>query len=303
MLKSWIAVGTVCASMLSGAAAQIATQTQDSKVAPKVERIMPEAAACRDANENLNALLWMQTAVEFRIASDSAYKLARVQLERAVRDPKWSALDQKNARRLPTAIILDVDETVLDNTPMQGELIRTNQPFSGQAWTRWTSLAQAEPIPGAVEFTQSAAKRGVTVFYVTNRDKNEEEATRANLKRLGFPLAPKVDTVLVQGEQPEWTGDKSTRRAHVAEKYRVLMLVGDDLNDFVNAYRLSTEERTALAEKHRAAWGEKWIMLPNPVYGSWERATYGWQRIPDAEMLKTKKSKVKGYEAKPALAR
>jgi acid phosphatase len=131
-------------------------------------------------------------------------------------------------------------------------------------------------VPGALGFTRHAAERGVAVFYVTNRRSAVEDATRANLRALGFPLDGSVDTVLTRGEN-DWDGsDKTARRDRVGESYRVLLLVGDNLEDFVNVGPLSLEARESVVERYREYWGDRWFVLPNPQYGSWEGALFGF---------------------------
>jgi 5'-nucleotidase (lipoprotein e(P4) family) len=229
-------------------------------------------------DENLNAVLWVQSALEYEAAALQAYRLASLQLDRALKRPSWTAaLEQTgNVDGLPPAVIVDVDETVLDNSYYQARMIRDGTRFSEVTWNAWVEEQRATAIPGAVEFTQQAAARGVTVFYVTNRTHAEERATRANLAALGFPLAATVDAVLTRGEQPEWkTSAKGTRRAQVAQQFRILLLVGDDLGDFVNDVSGAPEQRRVRAEAYRDRWGVQWIMLANPTYGSWERAVVG----------------------------
>ena len=257
------------------------------------------APQCRPTNEGLNGTLWVQTAAEYRMATEGAYALAKIQLDRALKDNNWTAaLEQKtNYRKLPPAIILDVDETVLDNSPFQAQLIRINRPFTPEVWKQWTDLAAAEPIAGAVEFIKHARSRGVEVFYITNRSRQEEAATRKNLTQAGFPITDAPDRVLTADEQPDWQSDKSSRRAFVAKNFRVLLLIGDDLNDFASVTKLSLEERTKVAEAQRKRWGKNWIMIANPLYGSWERATYGWKRLSDTEMLMEKRSKLRGLDS------
>jgi len=119
------------------------------------------------------------------------------------------------------------------------------------------------------------------VFYVTNRVQQGERATRENLAALGFPLDPQVDTVLTRGERPDWQpSTKGPRRAHVARNYRILLLVGDDLGDFVGETSGTAEERHARTAPQSERWGRQWIMLPNPTYGSWERAVIGASKNP-----------------------
>ena len=224
--------------------------------------------------EGLNATIWVQTAAEARIAAIQAYALATRQLDVALQDKNWTAaVEQRpNYQQLPPAIILDVDETVLDNSPYQARLVRDDATFTGQSWEAWVSEANAKAIAGAPEFLRYAARKGVAIFYVTNRGKSEEAATRENLKRLGLPLATNVDAVLMNGEQPHWTSDKTSRRAFIAHFFRVLLLVGDDLNDFVPAKPMSRARRLELVAQYQNYWGQKWILLSNPLYGSWEGA-------------------------------
>jgi 5'-nucleotidase (lipoprotein e(P4) family) len=165
---------------------------------------------------------------------------------------------------------------VLDNSYYQARMIRDKTPYATATWDPWVMEMRATAIPGAREFTSYAEKKGVTVFYVTNRTANLEDATRKNLAAEHFPLMQGLDTVLTRGERPEWRESaKGPRRAYVAASYRILMLVGDDLSDFVVDASGTPAERRDKTEPYRDWWGRRWIMLPNPTYGSWERAVVG----------------------------
>ena len=230
------------------------------------------------AHENLNAVLWMQTALEYEASALQAYRLAQQQLDAALADRSWTAAleQQADASTLKPAVIVDVDETVLDNSYYQARLIRDATSYHTSTWDPWVLEARATAIPGAVEFARFAAARGVTIFYVTNRTANLEAATRKNLAAVGFPLSDAVDTVLARGERPEWQASgKSSRRAHVARDYRILLLIGDDLGDFVVDAGGSPEERRVRTAAQAGWWGQRWIMVPNPTYGSWERGIVG----------------------------
>lgn len=243
----------------------------------------PVAEARPSEHPTLYATLWIQTAAEYRASAWQAYAAARSSLARALEDTTWTAAIEQEGTRyggLPPAIILDIDETVLDNSPNQARLIRSGGEFVPESWTQWVEEGRAPPVPGAPEFLALADSLGVTAFYVTNRDAPHEAATRRNLEAAGMPLDPDVDTVLLRGEREEWVSDKSSRRRAVAERYRVVLLVGDDFNDFVPA-NLSRAERDRLVEGYRDRWGERWIVLPNPTYGSWERALYSGATDPD----------------------
>ncbi len=224
------------------------------------------------AHETLNAAVWMQLSAEYAGSALQAYRVATMQLGEALKDSSWSALPgQHGAGSFPPAVILDVDETVLDNSPFQARLVRANTTYARDAWNEWVREERALPIPGALDFIRAASDAGVRVFYVTNRSSDLEEATRNNLIAVGFPVADDVDVVLTRGELAAWTGDKSSRRDFVGKDHRVLLLIGDDLNDFVVADGVSSEGRSTLVSQNSEYWGSKWIVLPNPVYGSWER--------------------------------
>jgi acid phosphatase len=232
-------------------------------------------------HELLDSVLWTQTAVEFDAVATGAYALAALRLDEALANRNWTAaLEQMgngDYREKPPAVVLDIDETVLDNSAYEARLIAADDVYRSDTWGAWVQERAATAVPGALEFTRYAASKGVAVFYVTNRDADLEAATRDNLRARGFPLDEEDDRVLTRGERPEWdTSDKSPRRAFVADRYRLLLLVGDDFGDFSSASRGSIEERTSAATSYTSLWGRKWIVLPNAMYGSWEAALYGF---------------------------
>ncbi|HEV7763448.1 MAG TPA: HAD family acid phosphatase [Thermoanaerobaculia bacterium] len=234
-------------------------------------------ADCDPGLTLLNASLWVQTAAEYRASALQTFRGAQRGLDATLDNPfATGALEEtSNDPSQPPAVILDLDETILDNSAFEARMIREHKTYEGKAWKQWTSEGAARAIPGAKEFLAYAKSRGVTIFYVTNRDVDEEAGTRANLEKLGFPLETNVDTLLMQGKNGWTTGDKSPRRAHVAAKYRILLLLGDDLNDFAPASGKTLAERNAIVDGVRSWWGETWFILPNPMYGSWERAVIG----------------------------
>lgn len=226
---------------------------------------MRSAQRC-DGISILNATLWMQSGAEYRGSALQTYAAARAALD--------AALMESAAGSLPPAIILDLDETALDNTPYAARSISKGKTFEfDDDWQEWVAESAAAAVPGATEFLLYASSRGVTPFYITNRGTAEEEATRVNLQKLGFPFGSGEDTLLVRGEKEEWnTFDKTPRREYVASRYRVLLLLGDDLNDFTAASGKSVSERIAIAEQAKDLWGKRWFVLSNPMYGSWESA-------------------------------
>ncbi len=235
--------------------------------------VAAEKGSENHAHKALQGTLWMQTSAEYRATTTTIYHAAMDKLALALRDPEWTAASEQtgNFGDLPPAVILDVDETVLDNSPYAARNIRDDEGFDLDTWNKWCKDAVAEPIAGAIEFTNFAAQNGVAVFYVTNREHKVEGATLRNLQEKGFPLLLGADSLLTKGEKPEWDSMKVARRQHVAANYRVLFLFGDDFNDFAPVRNMSKDERFKLAKESSAKWGTRWFLLPNPTYGSWER--------------------------------
>ncbi len=257
----------------------------------------------RHTHENLHATLWMQTAGEYNAACHQAFQQAKLQLDAALSNPDWTAsLEQKTAggyQNKRPAIICDVDETLLDNSPYQAQLVRDDAFYSSASWREWVDEEAAEPMPGALAFIRYAKSRGVETIYVTNRKADEESATRRNLKAVGFPVSDDPDAVLTKGNDngTEWQSNKTDRRKLVAQNYRILLLVGDDMNDFLDGTKIGDPQmRQQIAAKHADMWGQKWIVLPNPTYGSWEAATVNLDYTQsDSAKLKQKYQKLRGY--------
>jgi acid phosphatase len=229
------------------------------------------------ADDNLNATLWTQKSVEFKASAMAAYKLAQVMLDQALADSNWTAADEQSGsyQNLPPAVILDVDETVLDNQGYQAWAVVADSGYP-KNWSAFVDSATSKPIPGSLEFARYADSKGVKVFYVSNRKAPREPATRKNLEAYGYPMGGNVDTVLLRNEQDGWGSKKSTRRAHVAKDYRILLLVGDNFGDFTDGYKQTNADRVKLMEANKDRWGTKWIMIANPTYGSWEQTPFGF---------------------------
>jgi acid phosphatase len=258
-------------------------------------RMSPSASAPPVVGrETVNATLWMQRAAEYRIAAEQVYGLATERLTTTIAAPGTAVVEQRGAdpatlARLPTAIIVDLDETVLDNSFYQARRALAGGEFDESSWDAWVSEGAAPAVPGAVEFLRAASRAGHKVFYVTNRSCPRgtapgagcpsREATLRNLVALGLPDAGAPDALLQRGDRPEWSGSsKVSRRAWVAERYRIVALAGDDLHDFVDRadYAQRREELAPL-------FGTRWFLLPNAMYGSWERALVGGACTPDMD--------------------
>ena len=244
--------------------------------------------ACAPApgnHENLNAILWMRSSLEYRHGAIQAYRLAERMLLEALRDPDWTAaLEQSPGyRNLPPAVILDIDETVLDNSLSEVEYMqRGTGAFTEEGWDEWVNRAEAPLIPGAADFLKLVEAKGVEAFYVTNREKAQKPKTMENLRNLGLPFADE-EHVLMAREQPDWPSDKTSRRRFLANRYRILLLVGDDAGDFLGGVRSAIADREAAMAPHESYLGTRWIVLPNPAYGSWENAISGGRPAPSRE--------------------
>ena len=229
----------------------------------------------RDLKEqNIMSVLYQQTAAERLAGSLQTFRSAKQALDNALADPSWSALPGQDIQGKKPAIIVDVDETVLDNTAYEARMILDGTKYP-EGWVSWGKEAAATEVPGAKDFLNYAASKDVTIFYITNRVVELKEATQNNLIKLGIPWDQTKKTILMRGEN-NWGSDKGSRRALVAQKYRVLLMAGDNLGDFVDAKdnNLSPQQRKAIVEEYADYWGEKWFMLQNIAYGDWEGALY-----------------------------
>ena len=172
--------------------------------APSAATTAPGAGV--PASDLLNAVLWTQRSVEFKANAIGSFALARIRLDQALADRNWTAAPREQTgayQSLPPAVVLDIDETILDNSGYQAWMALKDTHFDPKTWTAFVNTVSSVPIPGALEFTQYAAGKGVTIFYVSNRTVEEEPATRRNLEKYAFPMAAGVDTMLTTRKRPE----------------------------------------------------------------------------------------------------
>ena len=229
----------------------------------------------RDLKEqNIMSVLFQQTAAERLAGSLQTFRSAKQALDNALADSSWSALPGQAVYGKKPAIIVDVDETVLDNTAYEARMILDGTKYP-QGWVSWGKEAAATEVPGAKDFLNYAASKDVTIFYVTNRVVELKEATKKNLTKLGIPWDKTKDTVLMRGEN-NWGSDKGPRRTLVGNEYRVLLMIGDNLGDFVDAKdnNLNPSNRKNIVSDYADYWGVQWFMLQNIAYGDWEGALY-----------------------------
>lgn len=257
------------------------------------------ASEIKTNNTNLNALLWMQTSAEYKIICTQVYEAASKSVQKALADSNWTAIKEQcpDYQNLPPAIIVDVDETVLDNSPYFARLAKSGGSYSDITWNNWVNEEGAESIPGAREFIVKAKELEVKTFFVTNR--TEELHTTENLKKV-FHAGIMSEDVLYKNEKPGWGSDKVARRKEIGQKYRVLVLAGDDLNnDFTLIGKPDWQDRSKKLEEYRENFGQKWFLLPNPLYGSFEYAVLGYHfDLNKSEVIKLKFSALDTLESK-----
>ena len=236
---------------------------------------------------SLNAVLWQQHAGEYRALCYQAFTLAALQLREAIQ--------QQPRDGKPLAIVTDIDESILDNSPQQAQDLLDHTTYTEKSWKAWTAKAQAKALPGAVDFFRFSAQQGVQVFYISNRSQDELGATIENMKTAGFPLAD-AKHVIMKTE----TSDKEPRRLAVAETHRIVMLVGDNLNDFDRMfYKQNAGQRCQLVADHQALFGTKFIVLPNAIYGDWESALWNGSSITPKEADALKHKALQGFRREP----
>lgn len=261
-------------------------------------------AACaprqQQGDADMDALLWSTASAEYDVIARQIFFQAQRQLDRQLTRKGESAVLEQKAPfdKLPPAIIVDVDDTLLSNGALHYRLMTEGKSFDSAVWARWVNEARAKPIAGALEYVTHASKNGVTVFYLSNRDISLLEGTWRNLKQLGFPLEEDRHQLLLLNGSSDWGWDKSSRRAHVARQYRVLQVVGDGLGDFIgNTATMSLEEQRNASSRYLDYWGDKWFMLPNPVYGDWEKAILSGGSLPPVDPMGAKYRFMRGGES------
>lgn len=272
----------VTASIVSTYFATISTAQQGAR----------PAAVSADNEYQVAAILFQQKAAEYRALAYQAFNLARLRLD--------ADFDKKNLKKLPRAerkrpraIVVDIDETVLDNSPHQALMVKSRLPFTPETWYAWGERRSAKAIPGAVEFLNYAVSRGVKVFYVSNRDDVQLQATIDNLKQVGFGDVAAENVLLRTGG----VSTKEPRRDSIGRKYRIVLLAGDNLDDFADVFeRKSVAERFAEVDKVRAMWGDEFIVLPNAMYGTWENAIYEYGRgLTEAQKAEKRAKALESY--------
>ena len=231
----------------------------------------------------LMGLAWFQNAGEVRALSYQAFNAAKHQVTTELKK-------RVRGKKKKPAIVFDLDETLLDNSPYQAWAVQNKTGYP-KGWKEWIEKAEAKAIPGGIEFAKWGKKKGVELFYISNRKIRGLDATFKNMKALGFPV--KKENIMLR----EKTSSKNERRAVVLKKYRVIAYLGDSLTDFTGDFEKQlTPQRAELVDKMRDEFGRKFIVLPNPVYGDWEGALYQYNwRASETDKVKMLEESLKGF--------
>lgn len=260
------------ATATQNASADVATPKSAAQASAPVPIAPKPFASDVPAYRALDANLYMQTSAEYHACCLQAYRMASMLLK--------DATAQSGSR--PRAVVLDLDETVIDNAGFQSTQLRSNLSFDDRLWAIWeqTGFDKLGLIPGATEFIADAKAKGVTVVYISNRSEKFREQTKKGLERLGLGITAEDQLLLATT-----TSDKTARRKQVEDAYEVFLYVGDNLRDFDDSFRspklpadptaadldAAVTARKQTLQQHREQIGSKWIILPNPAYGEWTK--------------------------------
>lgn len=242
-----------------------------------------DSSQAQDSEQMVMATLWFQRSAEARALFYQAYNLATLKVK--------MALDTLPPD-LPKAVITDIDETILDNSPSEGKNILEGERFSSARWKNWTDKREAQPLSGSLDFANFLASSGVDLYYISNRSEDELESTIDNLKKLGYPFADK-DHVLLKSD----TSVKTARREKVSKENFVILLMGDNLADFTELFDNRNDDfGFSTTDLLKAEFGHRFIVFPNPMYGSWTKPIYGNdKKLNPEEIAARRKSFITGY--------
>ena len=257
IIASFIMAGSISAQTMHQSAA-----TQRSVL---ISQDSIKADVQKEVDMKMYPVLWHQTSAEYRALCYQAFNVAKTYLETLIsnREPNEKF-----------AIITDLDETIIDNSYLEAKQIKEGKEYSSARWKEWVNMSAATGVPGAVEFLQWAASRNITIFYISNRSVSDVKPTLANMIKLQLPNADEEHMLFLSAEST-----KEPRRQIVAKNYKIVMLMGDNLNDFTNLFeKKSIDDRKTETDKVKDEWGKKFIVLPNAIYGEWENAFYDYKR-------------------------
>ena len=232
-------------------------------------------------NGKLFSSIFQQRAAEYRALCLQGYNIAKMRIE------SYVAQTEK-----PKAIITDIDETILDNSPYAVHQAYSGLEYTTATWYEWTDQSAADTMPGASAFLKYVASKNIQVFYITNREDKERASTLKNLKRFDLPNADEIHLYTKLG-----TSSKEVRRQQVMDRYEVVLLMGDNLADLNILFDKKTEdERKKNTDILAGEFGKKFIVFPNVNYGDWESSMYKYDyKLTQMQKDSVIKSVLKSY--------
>ncbi len=238
----------------------------------KEKEVSTEKEVIKEMSDTLNnsehlsmATLWYQKAAEVQAIYYQTFNLAKLMLDKNIKKDRF-----KLKKKLPKAIITDIDETILNNSPYNANLIINGTSYNKESWTKWVNEKRAKALPGAVDLCNYAKEKNVEIFYVSNRSEKDIDATMENLKNEGFPYVDKEHMYLKTK-----SSNKTDRRNKILEKYDVILYLGDNLRDFDETFGgRGSDFGFGITAENKETFGTKFIVFPNPMYGEWEKGFY-----------------------------
>lgn len=219
------------------------------------EKTPPCPEGEKESDAILMSTLWLQTATEAKTAREQAFDLAYLRLEQ---NNKLYTASHQELKQKTAAVVLDLDETVLDNSPYEARVIKNAGKFEMDSWSQWVEEAQADLIPGAEDFLQEAMNLGLEIYYISNRSHERLGPTLKNMQAYKLPFADSAHVFLRKEDS-----DKSGRRAAVDSAHKIILIVGDQMGDFAEAEALEQIATDSLRQH--------FVLIPNPMYGSFTR--------------------------------
>lgn len=279
LIVALLTLGTAC------------TTTKSKIVEPtaKISMVLSENDdIAKFANQSVLGTVWVRDSGEYRALTYQAYNSGKAYLKEIVKEPK------NKGKKL--AVVLDLDETVLDNSAFAAWQAVNHKLYSSKDWTRWVNAKQATEVPGSIDFIKTAKELGVEVFYVSNRNADLTEPTIENLKKIGASFADKKH---VFGKTT--TSDKAPRLKSIEDKgYTIVILGGDNLDDFdsIGHHKLNIDRRNHV-EDMKDTYGTKFIVLPNPEYGGFDSGIVdGYYGLLTNEKMEARKKVIKPWDGK-----
>lgn len=227
----------------------------------KIPQTQTKQEQVSESEYSVSGVLWYQTSSEAKALYYQSFNLAKMMLDKNLKE-------SKNKKK--KAVITDIDETILNNSPYNARLAKSGNLYTSEGWDNWVKAGVAKALPGAVDFCNYAQAAGIEIFYVSNRTVRTLDVTIQNMKNEGFPFTEAKYFLLKSSGS-----DKTARRDSILMNYDVILYMGDNLRDFSEDFGHRKENfGEAAVNENSEMFGTKFIVFPNPMYGEWEKAVY-----------------------------